>query len=40
MFHRRALANARQAKWALAALHWRRAISRTPGEPLYNKALG
>ncbi len=40
LLHRRALAYARQGKWALAALHWRRAISRAPAEPLYYKALG
>jgi tetratricopeptide (TPR) repeat protein len=40
MFHRRALMYARQGKWALAALHWRRAISRSPSEPMYYKALG
>jgi tetratricopeptide (TPR) repeat protein len=40
MFHRRALVYSRQGKWALAALHWRRAISRSPNEPIYYKALG
>jgi tetratricopeptide (TPR) repeat protein len=40
MFHRRALVYSRQGKWALAALHWRRAISRSPSEPIYYKALG
>jgi len=40
MFHRRALVYGRQGKWALAALHWRRAISRAPREPIYYKALG
>ena len=40
MFHRRALVYSRQGKWALAALHWRRAISRAPSEPIYYKALG
>ncbi len=40
MLHRRALAYARQGKWALAALHWRRAISRSPSEGLYYKSLG
>jgi len=40
MFHRRALTYARQGKWALAALHWRRAISRSPSEGLYYKSLG
>ena len=38
--HRQALANARKGQWALAALHWQRAISRAPREPLYYKALG
>jgi tetratricopeptide (TPR) repeat protein len=40
MFHRRAMVYSRQGKWALAALHWRRAISRSPSEPIYYKALG
>src|SRR5262249_54877753 len=34
LFHRRATTYARQGKWALAALHWRRAISRAPREGL------
>jgi tetratricopeptide (TPR) repeat protein len=40
MIHRRAMTYAHQGKWALAALHWRRAISRASSEPLYYKALG
>jgi len=40
MLHRRALVYSRQGKWALAALHWRRAINRSPNEPIYYKALG
>src|SRR5579859_4115871 len=40
LFHRRALHYARHGMWALAALHWRRAISQSPAEPVYYKALG
>lgn len=40
MFHRRAEHYARRGQWALAALHWQRAIARQPREPLYYKVLG
>jgi tetratricopeptide (TPR) repeat protein len=40
LFHRRALVYGRQGKWALAAVHWQRAITRAPREPTYYKALG
>jgi tetratricopeptide (TPR) repeat protein len=38
--HRQAQANARKGQWALAALHWQRAIARAPREPKYYKSLG
>jgi tetratricopeptide (TPR) repeat protein len=37
---RQAKLNARQGQWALAALHWQRAISRAPRDPKYYKSLG
>jgi hypothetical protein len=40
MFHRRAEQYARRGLWALAALHWQRAIVHSPREPRYYKALG
>lgn len=39
-FHRHAAAYARQGKWALAALHWRRAIALRPRDPDFYKLLG
>jgi hypothetical protein len=40
LLHQRATVYAHQGRWALAALHWRKAISRAPYEPLYYKSLG
>jgi tetratricopeptide (TPR) repeat protein len=40
LFHRRAEQYARRGLWALAALHWQRAIVHSPRQPLYYKALG
>lgn len=40
LFHDRALHYARRGMWAMAALHWQRAIARQPREPSYFKALG
>jgi tetratricopeptide (TPR) repeat protein len=40
LFHRRAEQYARRGLWALAALHWQRAIVHNPREPMYYKALG
>jgi tetratricopeptide (TPR) repeat protein len=40
LLHRRAEHYARRGQWALAALHWQRAIVRQPREPSYYKALG
>ncbi|MCC6190286.1 MAG: hypothetical protein IT318_14740 [Anaerolineales bacterium] len=40
MLHQRAERYARRGMWALAAVHWQRAIARQPREPLYYKALG
>lgn len=40
MLHQRAERYARRGMWALAAVHWQRAITRQPREPLYYKALG
>jgi tetratricopeptide (TPR) repeat protein len=40
LFHRRAGQYARRGLWALAALHWQRAIVHNPREPMYYKALG
>jgi tetratricopeptide (TPR) repeat protein len=40
LYHRHAAVYAHQGKWALAALHWRRAIALNPHDPAYYKALG
>jgi tetratricopeptide (TPR) repeat protein len=40
MYDERALSYARDGQWALAALHWRRAIALDPYVPAYYKALG
>jgi tetratricopeptide (TPR) repeat protein len=37
---RQAQAYARKGQWALAALHWQRAISRAPRDPKFYKSLG
>ena len=39
-FDRHAAVYAREGKWALAALHWRKAIALQPRLPAYYKALG
>jgi tetratricopeptide (TPR) repeat protein len=38
--YKRGLKYQRQGKWALAALHWRKAVVMMPDEPLFFKALG
>ncbi len=40
LFDRHAAVYAREGKWALAALHWRKAIALQPRMPTYYKALG
>jgi tetratricopeptide (TPR) repeat protein len=39
-YHRRAQAYAQRGQWALAALHWRKAVAVDPHRPAYYKALG
>jgi lipoprotein NlpI len=40
LFQERAEYYARRGMWAMAAIHWQKAIARQPREPSYFKALG